>query len=286
MLQGAEERTVERSTPARDTGQDGPAALDWIAAGVARITFNRGDTYNTVTFEFLAAFDRLLREVAANKARVLVLTGSGRTFCGGAQITYFTDPASPLYRNALAIRDDYVVAILDVFGRVRDAPYVTIASINGYALGGGCELALSCDFRLMADHTRIGLTETRIGALAAAGGVQLLARTVGRARALEIALLGDQLGATEAHAAGLVTAVHPADQLAAATEAFARRFLLCSPISIAETKRALYRCETASAREADQIALDAVGAAASGPEWWEGMAAFREKRNPDFRAGD
>lgn len=277
---------MEASTSARQAPPEAPAALDWITDGIARITFTRGDSHNTVTFELLETLGRLVSDARAQKARVIILTGSGRTFCGGAEIKYFTDPASPLYRNARAIRDDYVVAILDAFRRVRDAPCVTIASINGYALGGGCELALSCDFRLMAEHTRIGLTETRIGALAAAGGVQLLARTVGRARALEIALLGDQLGAAEALAAGLVTGVHPSDRLAAATEAFARRFLLCSPISIAETKRALYRCETAGALEADQIALDAVGAAAAGPEWWEGMSAFTEKRHPSFRAGD
>ncbi|CDX58797.1 Short chain enoyl-CoA hydratase [Mesorhizobium plurifarium] len=266
--------------------QEAPAVLEWIDEGIARITFTRGDSHNTVTFEFLDTVDRLLREVSARKARVLILTGSGRTFCGGAQITYFTDPQSPLYRNARAIRDDYVVAILNVFSKVRDASCVTIASINGFALGGGCELALSCDFRLMADHTRMGLTETRIGALAAAGGVQLLARVVGRAKALEIALLGEQLSARDAQAAGLVTSLYPADQLAAATEAFARRFLVCSPISIAETKRALYRCETVGGQEADQIALDAVASAAAGAEWWEGMAAFTEKRNPSFRAGD
>ncbi len=84
----------------------------------------------------------------------------------------------------------------------------------------------------------------------------------------------------------LVTSVHPADELATASEPFARRFLLCSPISVAETKRALYRCETAQAQEADQIALDAVLAAAAGTEWWEGMAAFTEKRHPSFRADD
>lgn len=261
--------------------QTAPAQLTWPLDGVARITLTRGDTHNTLTSELLETLDRLLDEAAG--ARVLILTGSGKTFCGGAHIKLFTDPASPFYRDARAIRDDYVLPIIRVFRRLREAPYVTVAAINGAAFGGGCELALSCDFRIMADSAKIGLTEVRLGALAGAGGVQSLAHVVGRARALEIALLGDQLSAADAKAAGLATAVHAADDLPEAALALARRLLLCSPISVAETKRALYRCETAGPDEADRIALDAVLAASAGPEWWEGMAAFAEKRPASFR---
>lgn len=274
---------MSEPSQAVQSGSEAPAALDWLSDGIARITFTRGESHNTVTVELLDILDELLTEVSARKARVLVFTGSGKTFCGGAQIRYFTDPQSPFYRNPRAVRDEYVKPLIARFRRVRAAPYVTVASINGYALGGGCELALACDFRLMADHTRIGLTEARIGALPGAAGVQNLAHVVGRARALEIALLGDQFTAPEALAMGLVTAVHPAEALADATLTFARRFLMCSPISIAETKRALYRCEAAGAEEADEVALDAVAAAAAGPDWWEGMAAFAQKRHPGFR---
>ncbi|HRP78437.1 MAG TPA: enoyl-CoA hydratase/isomerase family protein, partial [Aquamicrobium sp.] len=119
--------------------------LDWPAEGIARITLARGDRHNTLTTDLLAEFERLLDAASAERARVLLVTGSGRSFCGGAHIRYFTDPASPLHRNPRAIRDDYVQAIVRVFGRLRDAPFVTVAVINGFALGGGCELALSCD---------------------------------------------------------------------------------------------------------------------------------------------
>ncbi|MCV0396723.1 MAG: enoyl-CoA hydratase/isomerase family protein [Rhizobiaceae bacterium] len=260
-----------------------PAVLDWPKDGIARITLARAEGHNTLTHEMLAKLDRLLDEAMAGKARALIVTGSGKTFCGGAHVKYFTDAGSPLYRNARAIRDDYVRDILDVFARLRDAHFVTVAAINGHALGGGCELSLSCDFRLMADHARIGLTETRLGALAGGGGVQSLGRILGRARALEVALLGEQLSADEAVRIGLVNSVHPVKELETAALAFASRFLNCSPVSVAETKRALYRCETASAEEADRIALDAVTAAAAGEEWWEGMAAFTGKRPPSFR---
>lgn len=263
-----------------------PAELTWVLDGVARITLTRGDAHNTLTTALLDTLDGLVAEAAASQARVVLVTGSGKTFCGGAHLRLFTEPSSPFYRNARAIRDGYVTQMVQVFRRFREAPFVSVAVVNGFALGGGCELALSCDFRLMADHARIGLPEVRLGALAAAGGVQTLAHIVGRARALEIALLGDQLTASEAKAAGLVTAVHPAANLDAAGLDFARRLLLCSPVSVAETKRALYRCDTANAEEADRIALDAVLAAATGGEWWEGMAAFAEKRPASFRKGD
>jgi enoyl-CoA hydratase/carnithine racemase len=261
----------------------GAIRLDWPAEGIARVTLCRGSAMNTLTMELLEEFGPALSELRAAKTRVLIVTGEGRAFCGGAHIKYFTDETSPFFRNPVAIRDDYVAPIIRVFAQLRDAPFPTIAAINGFAFGGGCELALNCDFRLMGCEAKIGLTETRLGALAGAGGVQLLSRIVGRTKALEIALLGDQLTAPQALETGLVHAVHEADQLADAAVAFARRFLLCSPISVAETKRALYRCETATAEEADRIALDAVAVAASGPEWWEGMSAFTQKRKPDFR---
>jgi enoyl-CoA hydratase/carnithine racemase len=259
-----------------------PATIDWPASGIARIVLARGETHNTLTTVLLACLEDLLSEVEAAGARALIVTGSGKTFCGGAHIRYFTDPASPLYADPRGIRD-YVHRILQVFARLRNGPFVTIASIGGHALGGGCELALACDFRLMASEARIGLPETRLGAVAGGGGVQLLSRIVGRAKALEFVLPGEQWTAEAARSIGLVTAVHPATELEEASVALARRFLLCSPISIAETKRALYRCEAATAEEADRIALDAVAVAASGPEWREGMTAFTERRIPNFR---
>lgn len=257
--------------------------LDWPSDGIARATLCRGDAMNTLTMELVDELRALVNEIRKANARVLIVTGEGRAFCGGAQVKYFTDEGSPFFRNPAAIRDDYVTPIIEAFRLLRDARFATIAAINGFAFGGGCELALNCDFRLMASEAKIGLTETRLGALAGAGGVQLLSRIVGRTKALEIALLGDQLTADQALQAGLVNAIHPSSALQDAALAFARRFLLCSPISVAETKRALYRCETATAEEADRIALDAVAVAAAGPEWWEGMSAFTQKRKPTFR---
>ncbi|BCH28226.1 3-hydroxybutyryl-CoA dehydratase [Mesorhizobium sp. L-8-10] len=259
-----------------------PVSLDWPTPQVARLTLDRGTEFNTLAFAMLRGLDEALDKAHTEGARVAIVTGSGKAFCCGAEVSYFTDPSSDLANNPLAIRERYVRQIIRTFRKLRDMPFVTIAAINGFALGGGCEMALSCDFRLIASNARIGLTEARLGAVPGAGGVQMLSAVVGRAKALEIILLADQWSAEEALSAGLVHSVHSQEALDDAALALARRLLLCSPISIAESKRAINRCETSSADEADEIALDAVAAAASGADWREGMRAFRERRPPRF----
>jgi len=263
--------------------QTSPAVLDWPHPGIARITLDSPQTLNTLTRELVARLRELVGEATRAGARAMVVTGSGRSFCGGAEVRYFTDPASPLATDARAIRDDYVTAILQSFGALREAPFPVIAAINGFALGGGCELALACDLRIMADTARIGLPEVRLGAVPGGGGLQLLSGIVGRAKALEIILTGEHWTAEEAMRMGLVSAVHPAAGLEAEALALARRFLVCSPVAVAEAKRAVYRCETASVEEADRIALDAVAVVAAGADWREGMASFVEKRPARFR---
>ena len=255
--------------------------LDCPIDDVACLTLARGAAFNTLTLEMVRALDEAVEEAHRRGARVLIVTGQGRAFCAGAHIDYFTEPNTPL-GSALAIREDYVRPILRVFRKLHTKPFVSIAAINGFALGGGCELALSCDFRVIAADARIGLTEVRLGAIPAGGGLQLLAKIVGRARALEIVLLGDQLDADAAVAAGLATRACPPEALAAEALALAARLLKCGPTAVAEAKRAIYRCETADGEEANEIALDALAAVAGGSEWAEGMRAFMEKRPPGF----
>lgn len=261
-----------------------PLQLTWPRPDVALMTLSAPETLNTLTDELILAFQAAVDEATSARARVVIVTGSGRAFCGGAHVKYFTDPASPYSGDALALRDAYVAPIIRMFRALQQAPFATIAAINGFALGGGCELALACDFRLMASDARIGLTEARLGAIAAAGGIQVLSQIVGRAKALEIGLLADQWPAEDALRIGLVNAVHDGAELQAAALALAERLLLCSPISVALTKRGIYRAETMDAAEADQMGLDTVAIAFNGPDWKEGMTAFREKRAPDFAA--
>lgn len=266
----------------RRNGSAEATRLDWPLPEVARLTLTCGPELNTLTFEMIEGLHKALDTAKAGRARIVIVTGNGRAFCSGAHVTYFTDPASSLAGDPDRIRDGYVKSIVAAFRKLQDGPFATIAAINGFALGGGCELALSCEFRLMATGARIGLTEARLGAVPGAGGLQLLAKIVGRARALEMILLADQWSAEQALSAGLVTAVHDGEELPEAALALARRLLLCSPIAIAASKAAIYACETASLKGADEIALDAVRHVAAGPDWREGMTAFAERRPPGF----
>jgi len=266
-------------------GSESATRLDWPLPQVARITLARGAELNTLTFGMIESLDAAIEEAKVGQARVVILTGEGRAFCSGAHITYFTDPASDLLDDPGGVRDRYVKGIVIAFRKLQDAPFATIAAINGFAFGGGCELALSCDFRLMAWKARMGLTEARLGAVPGAGGLQLLAKIVGRARAMQVILLAEQWTADQALAAGLATAAYDAEELPEAALALARRLLLCSPIAIAAAKAAIHACETATPDVADEIALEAVRHVAAGADWKEGMAAFREKRPPAFALG-
>ena len=197
----------------RRNGSAEATRLDWPLPEVARLTLTCGPELNTLTFEMIEGLHKALDTARAERARVVIVTGDGRAFCSGAHVTYFTDSASGLAGDPARIRDIYVKSIVAAFRKLQDGPFATIAAINGFALGGGCELALSCEFRLMAAGARIGLTEARLGAVPGAGGLQLLAKIVGRARALEVILLADQWSAEQALSAdvGLFARASSAD---------------------------------------------------------------------------
>jgi enoyl-CoA hydratase/carnithine racemase len=256
-------------------------AFDWPAAGVARARFVRPDEMNTLSFEFIAELGRAVDAAEAGRARVLVLTGEGSAFCAGAHIKYFTDPASPL-ATPLGIRDRYLVPITRLFDRLEAAPFVTIAAINGHALGGGFELALSCDLRLIAAPARVGLTEVRVGAFPAAGGVQKLHRLIGRGKALELILLGRQIAAADADRLGLACAVVEAHDLPAQALALAAEVLRGGRFAIAQAKANIYLSENTDLKTARDFGIESLTVLAGSADWAEGMAAFVDKRKPRF----
>ena len=212
----------------------------------------------------------------------MIITGKDRAFCAGAHLRYFTEEDARIGSGSFALRDRYLQPIAALFDRIETLPIPVIAAINGFALGGGCEMSLACDFRLMADHTRIGVPEVRIGALAGAGGVQKLHRLVGRGKALEWILLGSHVTASEALAHGLLTSVHTAADLLPAAMALAARFRLLGPRAVAQSKMAVRLCGESDLTTARNIGLENLAMLIGGPEWQEGMAAFMEKREPRF----
>ncbi len=264
-----------------DAGQGKAVALDWPGANIARARFTRPDERNTLNFDAITELNRAIDAVEAGRGRVLILTGEGSAFCAGAHLKYFTDADSPL-NTPVAIRDRYLVPITRLFERLEAAPFATIAAINGYALGGGLELALSCDFRVMAADARIGLPEVRIGAFPAAGGVQKLHRLIGRGKALELILLGRQVNASEADRLGLVYAVVEPAALETAVMELCLEICKGGRSAVAQAKANIYYSENVDIRSARDFGLESLTVLAGLSEWAEGMAAFVGKRKPRF----
>src|SRR6202789_2598177 len=257
-------------------------ALTWPEPDIALVTMIRDREMNSLSLELIHELDAALTAAVDGGARVLIITGKDRAFCAGAHLRYFTQEDTRIGSGPFALRDRYLQPIAMLFDRIETLPIPVIAAINGFALGGGCEMSLACDFRLMADDTKIGVPEVRIGALAGAGGVQKLHRLVGRGKALEWILLGSHVTAAEAMAHGLLTGVHAAADLIPAAMALASRFRLLGPRAVAQSKMAVRLCGDSDLAAARNIGLETLAMLIGEPEWQEGMAAFMEKREPRF----
>ncbi|HEY0266873.1 MAG TPA: enoyl-CoA hydratase-related protein [Rhizomicrobium sp.] len=266
---------------------DGPAfvgqalRLDWVERAVAQITLTRPAQMNTLSQEFLAEFGRALDLIDVEGTRALIVTGQDRAFCCGAHLKYFAGPQASMDLPVEA-RDRYFARIAVLFDRLEELSFPTIAAVNGYALGGGCELALSCDFRVLAEHAKIGLPETKLGAIAGAGGVQKLIRHVGRSKALDWILRATHIDAATADRHGLCAAVVPGDRLLSTALALALEMRQLGPRALAQSKRAIYLSEDADLRSARRFGIEALSILVGGKEWREGMQAFADKRAPGF----
>ena len=255
--------------------------LTWVERAVAQITLTRPAQMNTLSHEFLREFDQALDLIEVEGTRALIVTGQERAFCCGAHLRYFAGPDASIF-EPLESRDPYFARIAVLFDRLEELPFPTIAAVNGFALGGGCELALSCDFRVLADSARIGLPETKIGAVAGAGGVQKLLRYVGRGKALDWILRGTHLDAATADRWGLCSAVVSGDALMQTAIDLAVEMRKLGPRAVAQSKRSIYVSEDADLRTARRFGIEALSILVGGDEWKEGMGAFAEKRPPTF----
>ena len=255
--------------------------LEWIERGVALVTLTRPREMNSLTLGLLDEFGDALDLIDTEATRAVIVTGEGRAFSCGAHLHYFAGSEASILEPFDA-RDRYLKRIALLFDRLEELPFPTIAAVNGYALGGGCELALSCDFRVLAEEAKLGLPETRIGAVAAAGGVQKLIRHVGRSKALDWILRGTHVDAATAERHGLCSAVVPGAQLQRASLDLALELRKLGPRALAQSKRAIYLSEDADLRTARRYGLEAIALLVGGAEWKEGMSAFVEKRPPGF----
>jgi enoyl-CoA hydratase/carnithine racemase len=255
--------------------------IEWIDRGIALMTLTRPKEMNTLTLEFLDEFGAALDWCEARSTRALIVTGQERAFCCGAHLKYFAGATAHIV-EPFQSRDTYFARIATLFDRLEELRFPTIAAINGFALGGGFELALSCDMRVIDETAKVGLPETRLGAIAGAGGVQKLIRHVGRGTALDWILRATHVEARRAAQHGLFSAVVPGAQLMDSALGIARELRALAPTALTQSKRTIYTSEDADLRSARRFGVDALSMLVGGTEWKEGMAAFVEKRQPRF----
>jgi enoyl-CoA hydratase len=247
-----------------------------IADRIATITVNRPDKLNAlndrVIEELGAAIDSVRRNADVGG---VILTGAGRAFVAGADIAQL-EQHDALATKALAQRGQ------EVFRRFETSPKPTIAAINGFALGGGCELAMACHVRIASEAAKFGQPEVKLGLLPGYGGTQRLPRLVGKGRALQLLLTGEMIDAQEALRIGLVNRVVPAGELIAAATTMMQSMLVNGPLAIAhviETVNAGYDLPLADAMTLEATAFGLLAATA---DKREGTRAFLEKRAAQF----
>lgn len=250
-----------------------------VAEGVAALTLNRPEAMNAITQKMKEELALALDVVEADDAaRVLLITGAGaKAFCAGTDIKERAasepTPAEFVFRQQ---------ATHELFNRIEQLAKPVIAAINGVAFGGGAEVALCADIRLMADTASIGLTEVNLGVIPAGGGTQRLARLVGASKAKEFIFTAARLSAAEALAGGLVNRVVSADRLAVQAAALAAQIAAKPPLAIRLAKQTIDKGYQADAQTGMALELYAAAILFDTEDRREGMRAFIEKRAPRF----
>jgi enoyl-CoA hydratase len=256
---------------------DAPVLRWETSDAIAVLTLDRPGRLNAIGTDTVAllhdAIDAIERDAAV---RVVVVTGEGRAFSAGADITEL-DGLQSAHDFARFVR-----SLTDAFGRLARLTQPSIAAVDGLALGGGCELALACDLRVAGDGARFGVPEVRLGLLPAAAGTQRLARLLPGAVAKHLLMTGEPLGADDALRWGLVNRVVPAGEALAMSLELAKSLATGPPIALAAAKRLVDEGVELPFDTAVGLERDAVAMLFTTDDRREGVAAFLEKRQPVF----
>ena len=241
--------------------------------GVALVVIDRPQVLNALDFGLIAALTEVLEALDADPAcRAIVITGAGeRAFAAGADI------------GELAAQTPTTLTVDDHFHRwerIKRVRKPLIAAVRGYALGGGCELAMTCDMIVAAEDAQFGQPEIKLGVMPGAGGTQRLTRAIGKAKAMELVLTGRNIGAREAEAHGLVTSVVPSDETVPAALELAARIASMAPLAVLAAKAAVNRAEELSLEAGLEFERRNFYLLFATEDQREGMAAFGEKRPP------
>jgi enoyl-CoA hydratase len=251
-----------------------PNVLLAIEGPLAMVTVNRPDKRNALDLPTVEEFHRALAEIARAGCSVFIVTGAGeRSFVAGADI------------NAIKARrrKDALAGInTKLMSAIENHDAVAIAAVNGFAMGGGCELALSCDLRIASENAVFGLPEPTLGIIPAAGGTQRLPRVVGMGRAKEMILTGAQWDARKALEFGLVSEVVPSAELLRAARTMAGRVMALGPLAIRLAKQALNASANMPLQSGLVFESMIQAVAFESRDKLEGTSAFLEKRKPNF----
>lgn len=248
-----------------------------VSEGIATITINRPDVLNALNLQVLAELDAAIGRIQEDAAaKVVILTGAGRSFVAGADIAQM---------SGFSVRDgmkfgDLGHAVLNGL-EALDKP--VIAAVNGFALGGGTEISLACDFIYASTKAKFGQPEVSLGIIPGFGGTQRLARTVGMNKARELIYTGDVINAEEAKRIGLVAELYEPDELMAKVREKAQLLMTKGPLAIAAAKRVMNKGVDISLGAALELEKQAFAALFGTGDQKEGMKAFVEKRKPTFK---
>lgn len=240
---------------------------------IAVVTINRPKSLNALNSETLAELNACFGEIEARKdIKVVILTGSGaKSFVAGADISEMVN-ASPAEGRAMGL------LAYTAFGKLENMPQVTIAAVNGFALGGGCEISMACDIRIAAENAKFGQPETGLGILPGFGGTQRLARLIGKGRAKELIFTCDMVDANEAYRLGLANKVIPQAELLDYCKAMAAKIISKGSYAVSLAKSAINTGMDVDISSGLKYEADLFGLSFSTADKVEGMTAFLEKR--------
>lgn len=245
---------------------------------VGLIRLNRPQALNALCDQLMTELgEQLLAFDAEAAIGAIVLTGNEKAFAAGADIKEMRERTHPA-----ALMEDFIGRRWETVTQVKKP---VIAAVAGFALGGGCELAMMCDIILAADTAKFGQPEINLGVIPGAGGTQRLTRAVGKAKAMEMVLSARFMDAAEAERSNLVSRVVPADQLLPEAMKLAEKLAMLSPVAVAMAKQAVNRAYETTLAEGVRFERTTFLSLFGTPDQKEGMAAFVEKRKPAFHRG-
>ncbi|MBQ3964884.1 MAG: enoyl-CoA hydratase/isomerase family protein [Firmicutes bacterium] len=248
-----------------------------VNEGLAIVTIDRPEALNALNNALLSELKDMFTELRDDEAvRAVILTGAGKAFVAGADIAAM-NAMTPIEGREMMVLGH---SLMDL---IEDMEKPVIAAVNGFALGGGCELSMACDIRIASEKAKFGQPETGLGIIPGFGGTQRLPRLVGKAMAKYLLFTSDVIGADRALEIGLVEFVVPAESLMEEAEKIARKIMANGPIAVGLVKKAVNKGYDLPIREATSLEIELETVAFATEDKTEGMTAFQEKRDKHFQ---